>query len=574
VIHHFITSSLHHFITVFLAFPLPISPFYAIVSSEYKNEAHVMRKRPVTIFVLALLLTTATGGLLIAPVLGSRSPTPDEIQREFQEAWIVASTHFAGDADITRVTQSAIQGMLATLDPHSNYLDPKDYAELREEQESRFYGIGVTINRRNGRVYILSIIEGSPAWRAGLRYGDAILSVDKDSAVNWSTAEVAKRVRGERNTTVGITVERVGEERPLAFRINRDAVMLPSISNAFMIRPTVGYIGLTRGFQGTTMSELSESINWLKDRGMTALIFDLRNNPGGLLTQAIQVAGRFLKRGEVILSVRSRTRERPPSKAAGGETDNFPLVVLINRYSASASEIVAGALQDHDRALIVGEPSFGKGLVQTVYPLLKGIGGALTLSTARYYTPSGRLIQRDYRGLSTYEYYTGRGNGNRGPAASTDGGRRVYGGGGIDPDVVIPTPNDPVRARIFGAVFEFVRYLVAGQIKGLEHFRALKPETLRSDKDLQIQMTEPVMTALRQFVQKRREFQVTPAELDANLTYARDRLQEEVVTARFGIEAGGRVALLHDEQALQAIAALPQAKELVEDLRRGKDKQF
>jgi carboxyl-terminal processing protease len=533
-----------------------------------------MNKRPLVVFAFLLLLSAAMSGLLIAPSADSSSPTPAQIEREFRDAWAIAKANYAGEVDIVRVTQSGIRGMLAVLDPHSNYLDPKDYTELREEQESRFYGIGVTINRRNGRVHVLSVIPDSPASRAGLRYGDAIMAVNKESAVNWSTQEVARHVRGERFTTVEITVERVGESRPLSFHIKRDAVQLPSITNAFLIRPGVGYIGLTRGFQGTTINELNEHISRLKDQGLTGLVLDLRGNPGGLLQQAIQVAGQFLKPGEVVVSVRGRIRERPPYRASGGEPENFPLVVLINRASASASEIVAGALQDHDRALIVGEPSFGKGLVQTVYPLLRGAGGALTLSTARYYTPSGRLIQRDYRGISNYEYYTGRNNNGHGPAATTDGGRRVYGGGGIEPDVVIPTPNDPVRARIFGAVFEFTRHLIAGQIHGLEHFRATKQEALRSDSDLRISITPSVIAAFREFIQKRREFQLTPADLEAHLTYARNKIQEEVATARFGIEAGGRLALLHDEQTLQAVDTLPQAKELVEDLRRGKDRQF
>jgi len=423
-------------------------------------------------------------------------------------------------------------------------------------------------------VHILSVIPGTPAERAGLRYGDAILTIDDQSVVDWSTAQVARLVRGERNTFVKLTVERVGELKPLTVRIKRDPVPLPSIGNAFMIRPGVAYVGLTRGFQGTTIDELNDAIRRLETEGMRGMILDLRFNPGGLLSQAVQVAGRFLDPGEVVVKVSGRRSARPPFRATSTEPDNFPLVVLINQASASASEIVAGALQDHDRALIVGEPSFGKGLVQTVYPIMRGAGGALTLSTARYYTPSGRLIQRDYSRLSNYDYYLVRGNNQHTDATNTDGGRPVYGGGGIEPDVVIPTPNDPTRARIFGAAFEFARYLVAGQIAGLAQFRSERPQPLRADRDLNVEISDAVLKTFQQFVDRRREFQLSASDLETHREYARQRIQEEVVTARFGMDAGNRVALEHDKQLQSAVEALPQAKELVENLRQAKDRRF
>jgi carboxyl-terminal processing protease len=534
-----------------------------------------MKRRGRIVFAVAAALTAAIGGLIVARGLTDNSLTPVRLERDFQEAWTLAKTHYAGDVDIERVTESAIQGMLGALDPHSNYLDPKDYAELRREQESRFYGIGVTINRRNGRVHILSVIPDTPAAHAGLRYGDAILAVDDKPVGDWSTAQVAKLVRGERNTYVNLTVERIGEPKPLTVRIKRDPVPLPSISNAFLVRPGVGYLGLTRGFQGTTIDELNEAIRRLKAEGMRSLILDLRYNPGGLLTQAVQVAGRFLQPGEVIVSVRGRKSARPPYRAISMEPDDdFPLVVLINQGSASASEIVAGALQDHDRALIVGEPSFGKGLVQTVFPIMRGVGGAITLSTARYYTPSGRLIQRDYSRLSNYDYYLARGDSHHGAATTTDGGRPVYGGGGIEPDVAIATPNDPVRAKLFGAAFEFTRHLVAGQIKGLTPFRVERPRPPRLDHELRLDINDAVLKAFRQFVDQRREFQISPSDLESHVEYARQRIQEEVATARFGVDAGSRLALEHDEQLRSAVDALPQAKELVQNLRPAKDRRF
>jgi carboxyl-terminal processing protease len=373
-----------------------------------------------------------------------------------------------------------------------------------------------------------------------------------------------------------VTVERVGEPKPLMFEIRRQPVPLPSVQNVFMVRPGVGYVGLTRGFQGTTIDELNEAISKLKADGMQSMILDLRGNPGGLLNQAVQVTSRFLQPGEVIVEVKGRRGSRPAYRALSSNPDDFPLVVLINQGSASASEIVAGALQDHDRALIVGEPSFGKGLVQTVYPVMRGEGGAVTLSTARYYTPAGRLIQRDYSKLSVYDYYLARGqNQNQkksGAASATDGGRPVYSGGGIEPDIIVPTPNDLTRAKVFAATFEFTRHLVAGQIKGYESFRVERSHALRPDSNLDVDVSEELWKVFRQFAEKRRDFQLSAAELDAQKDYARHRIREEVVTARFGAEAGGRVALGHDEQLDRAVRSLPQAKELVENLRHAKNK--
>lgn len=529
-----------------------------------------MKNRLILAATATLLLASALSVWVIEGALTvGASSSPALIKQDYVEALNLVRTHYAGVVDPVRVTTSAIRGMLAALDPHSTYLTPKEYSDFRQEQESEFYGIGVTINQRNGRVYILSVVPGTPAAHAGLRYGDAILAVDGESALEWTTQEVARHVRGEKDRPVELTIERVGEPAPLVVRLTRGLVPLPSIRTAFMIRPEVGYIGLTGGFQSTTADELDEHLRRLKAQGMKSLILDLRNNPGGFLDQAVAVASRFLKPGEAIVSIRGRTRQRT-FRAEADRTEDLPLVVLINRNSASASEIVAGALQDHDRALIVGETSFGKGLVQTVLPILRGSGGAVTLSTARYYTPSGRLIQRDYRTISAYEYYTGRGNGKHGPAAKTDGGRRVYGGGGIDPDIVVPTPNDPLRSQLFGAVFEFARHLMAGQIAGFTDYRVERAMPLAREEDLRIPISDQLLQAFVDFVTARPDFGLAEKTIRAHLDYVRDKLQEEIATARYGIDTSTRLTVLHDEQTTRAIQALPQAKQLVETLRQGK----
>src|SRR6266436_7958889 len=296
----------------------------------------------------------------------------DKIESDYREAISTVEEKYAGDIDYEKATQAAIQGMLFTLDPHSVYFSPTEFRKLKEDQASSFYGIGVQILRHDDGVYISSVVEGTPAARAGLRFGDRIVEVDGKDARDWSSDEVSKNVRGERGKDVLLKVERAGEEAAVNVRIVRDSVPLPSIRNVFMLGSTTGYVGLVGGFQHTTDDELREAIAGLKkDYGMRQLVLDLRNNPGGLLDQAIDVASEFLPRNKVIVSVKGRSEYHEPAiyKSNGTDPEELPLVVLINRNTASASEIVAGAIQDHGRGLVVGETSFGKGLVQHIFQI-------------------------------------------------------------------------------------------------------------------------------------------------------------------------------------------------------------
>src|SRR6266852_6960856 len=381
----------------------------------------------------------------------------DKIENDYREAISTVEDRYAGEIDYEKATQAAIQGMLFTLDPHSVYFPAIEFKKLKQDQSSSFYGIGVQIQRHDDGVYVTSVVEGTPASRAGLRSGDRILEVDGKDARDWSSDEVSKNVRGDRLNPVQLKVERVGEEVATDVKIIRDAVPLPSIRNSFMITPVTGYIGLVGGFQHTSDDELREKMAILKNSGMRQLVLDLRNNPGGLLDQAIDVASEFLPRDNAIVSVKGRSEYREPVvyKSNGSEPEDLPLVVLINRNTASASEIVAGAIQDHGRGLIVGETSFGKGLVQHVFQIAPYNVG-LTLTTARYYTPYGRSLQRDYSSGSLYDYYVRHDQnenqqptqpgqpspnesapprGTNAPAFRTAAGRIFYGGGGITPDI-------------------------------------------------------------------------------------------------------------------------------------------
>lgn len=522
----------------------------------------------------------------------------DDIERDYKEAVEAISDGYAGEIDYEKATQAAIQGMLSTLDPHSMYFPFSEFKKLKEDQDSRFYGIGVTIVPHRDGVYIQSAVEGTPAGKLGLRYGDRILEVDGRDAREWSSEQVSKNVRGGRGEEVTIKVERAGSEAPLNFTIIRDSVPLPSIRNAYMLRPGTGYVGLTGGFQSTSDEELQESIAKLKKEGMRQLILDMRGNPGGLLNQAIDVASEFLPRGQVVVSVKGRTEYAEPIvyKSGGSEPEDVPLVVLINRGSASATEIVAGAIQDHGRGLVIGETSFGKGLVQKVFQLPFNTG--LTLTTARYYTPYGRSLQRDYSNGSLYDYYTRHDEDERkpapagsasprngaspptvpspsphppsGPAVKTAAGRVFYGGGGITPDIdVKPFVYSPVRNRIAEAAFQFTRQLAAGLLPGLEGYKVEKVQYGRNPKISDYAINEQVIEAFRGFVRSDALSHLTPAQLDAELDFVKLRLREEIITAAYSNDAGARVLLDSDPQVLRALEALPEAKRLAESARKG-----
>lgn len=522
----------------------------------------------------------------------------DDIEKDYNEAVATITGNYSGEVDYEKATQAAIQGMLSTLDPHSAYFPYTEFKKLKEDQDSRFYGIGVTIVQHRDGVYIQSVVEDTPASRIGLKYGDRIIEIDGKDARDWSSEQVSKNVRGGLGEPVTIKVERAGSEAPMYFTIVRDAVPLPTIRNSYMIRPTTGYIGLTGGFQRSSDKELREAIKKLEQQGMRQLVLDLRGNPGGLLDQAIDVSGEFLPRGQVVVSVKGRTEYSKPVvfESTGSNPSDVPLVVLINRGTASASEIVAGAIQDHGRGLIVGETSFGKGLVQRIFQLPYSTG--LTLTTARYYTPYGRSLQRDYSSGSLYDYYTRHDpseteaqpsaspatrnlesplalasptpHPQTGPAVKTAAGRVFYGGGGITPDIEVKeAPSNPIKLRIAEAAFHFTRHLAAGVVPGLDSYKVDKVQYGKSPKPTEFAITERVIEAFKTFLHSKPELQLSSAQVDEELEYAKLRLRQEIITATFSNDAGARVLLDSDAQVLRALDALPDAKRLAESVGNG-----
>src|SRR5450631_3665916 len=478
--------------------------------------------------------------------------------RSFTEVYEVVQRNYAEPVNPDKaIYNGAIPGMLRVLDPHSNFFDPKSYAALREEQRGKYYGVGMQVGPRNNKVIVIAPFTGAPAYRAGIRPGDVIIAVDGKPTDNMSTSDVAELLKGPKGTTVKITMLREGTDKPIDFNVVRDEIPRYSVDVHFMIKPGIGYIHVS-GFQETTEHEVGQALDQLQEQGeLKGLILDLRQNPGGLLSEGVGVADKFLKKGQVIVSHHGRSSPEKIYRAARGNGGkDYPLVVLVNRGTASAAEIVAGAIQDHDRGLIVGETTFGKGLVQTVYPLSENTGLALT--TAKYYTPSMRLIQRDYANVSLYDYYFNRESEENAHNASrevklTDSGRTVYGGGGITPDVKI----DAVKSSHF-------------QDSLLQHyafFNFAKHYAVTHHPAKNFEVDDVVLLDFRKFLDDEK-IPYTEGELLENNAWVRSSIKSEIFVDVFGQEEGLKVRAETDPQVTKALELLPQAKSLAENARK------
>lgn len=535
------------------------------------------KKFPVIALILVAVGAVVGGFFGKMPVRTSAEGgvTAARVAADYSEALDVVETNYAGKIDHERITDSSMQGTLWALDPHSSFFSQAELKRMDEEQASQFYGIGVSILRHHNGVYVQSIVPGTPAEKAGLRYGDRIVAVDGKDATEWTSPEVSKNVRGPKGTSVKVSLERAGSTQPVEYDIVRGGVPLPSVRNYFMLPNSVGYVGFTGGFQQTSSDEIKASIAELKKQGMKGLVLDVRGNPGGILEQAIEVVSQFVPAGQTVVSVKStRSSAGRDLKTVGGNNETFPVVVLINGGSASAAEIVAGALQDYNRALIVGSDSFGKGLVQRVFRLPFGTG--LTLTTARYYTPYGRSLQRDYSSGSIYDYYSHLGEDPEAPAediapkpagspVTLPNGRVLYGGRGIEPDVRVPAASvNALKARINEAAFFFIRQVAAGKVAGFESLKTEKQTFKQTLAPNEFPISDKMIEAFRSFAASDKVFGLTAENVSSQLDWAKTRLREELATASYSTEAGVQVLLEVDPQVTKALESMPEAAKLTQ----------
>jgi carboxyl-terminal processing protease len=539
-----------------------------------------MRNRLGTFLLISIAAAALLGGFLGGKVSAGPPLEKDnkDLLETFTEVFAKIQTGYAREVPSDELIENAIRGMLRTLDPHSSFFSTRDYDRLQEEQRGKYYGLGITIRPEapgSGRVVVVEPpIPGTPAYKAGLRAGDVIAKIEGKPIDDWDlNSEVIPNLKGPRGTSVNITLERPGEEAPIEVAVERDEIPLYTIKYAFRIRPEIGYVRISR-FAETTGRELNAALESLGEDSLEGLLLDLRDNPGGALTQALEVSDRFLNQGESIVSTRTRTGNGDQDyKAKRPEKYRYPMVVLINENSASASEIVSGALQDHDRALILGETSFGKALVQTIYPL-KGNRG-LALTTGKYYTPSDRLIQRDYSN-SFYDYYNNRNDQASGSREEffTDGGRIVYGGGGIAPDQEVelePLSKLVRRIQRKGYFREFASRLYSREIPSsvLDGFPIDKDNDLsqgeRDEVVGRFQMDSETFDAFMDYVAAE-GLNLPEDEIEENREVIKNLLSQEVLLLLVGDEASYRIALELDSQVRAAIDLLPKALSLLDSV--------
>jgi carboxyl-terminal processing protease len=511
-----------------------------------------------SLLIILFLALCGFLGMLFAqkntPVAHDNDSDVSQSLQQFTQVYDIVEQNYAEPVSADKaIYNGAIPGMLHVLDPHSNFFDPKSYSLLREDQRGKYYGVGMTVGPRNNKVIVIAPFVGTPAYRAGIHPGDVIIAVDGKPTDNMNTSDVADLLKGPKGTTVHITILREGAEKPLEFTVVRDEIPRYSVDLHFLIRPGIGYMHVS-GFNETTDKEVQDALDQFGD--LKGLILDLRQNPGGLLNEGVGVADKFLHKGQLIVSHHGRSSpERRYVAAHGNGGRDYPLVVLVNRGTASAAEIVAGAIQDHDRGLVVGETTFGKGLVQTVYPLSHDTGLALT--TAKYYTPSGRLIQRDYSNVSLYDYYFDRDGINdtsNKEVKLTDSGRTVYGGGGITPDVKI----EPVKSNHFQdtllqhyAFFNFAKHYVIAHPHVSKNF----------------EVDENVMQEFRKSLDADK-VPYTEADLVQNNDWVRANIKSEIFVDAFGQEEGLKVKAETDPEVQKGLELLPQARTLAENARK------
>ncbi len=542
--------------------------------------------------ILAVVLSAVAGGALGGSLLARQDQVAQQY-KIFTSALDAISKEYVEELPQDRLVYGAIDGMLKQLDPHSSFFDPRSYRQLRERQSGSYYGLGIQIQSIDGDITVMSVFENSPAYKKGLRRGDVIARIKSDNprpesdkgepikpdaqgwydAKGWTSDQAVTQLKGPRGTMVGISIKRRGADGLIDLQIERDTVNMSTVRGAFMIDKDTAYVKLG-DFSETSNEEIGNALKNLSAKGMKQLILDLRDNPGGPLDQAIRISNRFLPKGDMIVYTKGRTPNSNEEYRATEDSDytHQPIVVLVNRSSASASEIVSGALQDHDRALIVGETTFGKALVQSVYSIgTRNSPAGLALTTGRYYTPSGRMIQRPWDGAFdeylTYSLRDQKADRSHDSAELryTDGKRKVYGGGGIEPDKFILGPIEGFNPTRFGrslwARQTFQNFADEYTAEGDTRLSAANKNQKRIARGFVVndQMLSDYRAALK--LQKITIDEESFAKDDA---FIRTMIHYDIDLALFGVEEARRNLIVKDPQAQFALQQFPDAVKLTE----------
>ncbi len=535
-----------------------------------------MKKRFSTPIVVLLILVSILGGMQLNMLISG-----DNIYEQlgkFEHVLSYTEKYYVDEVDTQKLTESAIKGMLNDLDPHSVYIDPKQLTKVTEEFRGKFEGIGIEFAIVNDTILVVQPIGGGPSAQLGILSNDRIVKIDGKSAIGFDNDQVMKGLKGPKGTKVSVTIVRPGEKALLDYEIVRDVIPFYSVDVSFMLDDEVGYINVTR-FAETTNAEMLSALQKLKGEGMKRLVLDLRFNPGGYLDQAVKMADLFLD-GDPATGQRKivYTKGRRPDfneeyfATSNSEFEKVPLIILISNGTASASEIVAGAIQDWDRGLIVGETSFGKGLVQRQFDLPDK--SAFRLTIARYYTPSGRLIQRSYaEGKEKYQREAFERNETEGdnishveesdstrPVFKTAGGRKIYGGGGITPDYIVkPEDATPltVTIRNRNLFYEFITDYLAAHTKEIKE--KYKGDFQAFDRDFKID--NALMNQFISFI-KEKKVDFNEEQFAKDKEYTEARLKAHIARNFWGNDGWYPVILRSDNQLKKALSIFPEAAKI------------
>jgi carboxyl-terminal processing protease len=531
------------------------------------------RYRSLSAAVFVIVVCALVGGFFGRSALVAQDRVPDQY-KVFTAAVAAVENEYSGQVESDRLVYGAISGMLQTLDPHSSFFDPKSYSQMRERQEGRYYGLGISISVIGEDITVANVFEASPAYQKGIRRGDVIAKIEGEDTKGWTSEKAVAKLRGQKGTFVNVGMKRSGYDKLIDLQVMRDEIHIPTVPSAFMLDSSTGYIKL-REFGENTDAELGKALKDLSAKGMKRLVLDLRANPGGALDQAIKVANRFLPRGDMIVYTRGRVQNSDQDYRATEQSEylNLPMITLVNRSSASASEIVSGALQDHDRSLVVGETTFGKALVQSVYRVSGGAGAAIT--TARYYTPSGRLIQRPWDGsFDEYLSYTAR---DQDPnkvhkpeeLKYTDVGRKVYSGGGVEPDRRFDGPLEGFNPTRQGRLL-YVRTLFDNFA---QRFRRqgdtrIAPSPGSTPRELApaFEVTDAMVAEFKQMVKDLR-IPIDEAMWQKDLEFTKAMIHKEIDVDLFGEAEAFKGLTTRDPQLQFAVGLFPEAQTLL-DLRK------